>query len=176
MKAEPRIPLLDPELLEGRFGELNVTRAIGQNPGLLKAWGVFATYILGPDLSITPRERELAILRVGWNLQADYEWGHHVEIAKKIGMTDKDILAVMEGPESLHLDPLESLILRAADDVKREAEISGDSWTELKAHYSDQQMLDLIFTIGQYTMVCTALNSIKVPLEEGFEGLPAPQL
>ena len=173
MATESRIPLVDPELLEGRFGDLNITRAIGQNPGLLKAWGVFAAYILGPDLSITARERELAILRVGLNLQADYEWGHHVVIAKKIGMTEEDILAVRAGPESPHLSQLEGLILRAADDVQAQTEISGNTWAGLKKHYTDQQMLDLLFTIGQYTMVCTALNSIKVPLEEGFEGIPS---
>jgi 4-carboxymuconolactone decarboxylase len=172
MATEPRIPLLDPDSLKGRLGDLNVTRAIGQNPALLKAWGVFASYILGPELSITARERELAILRVGWNLQADYEWGHHVVIAKKIGMTEEDILAVRGGPESSHLSQLEALILRAADEVKVQAEVSEDTWAGLKQHYSDQQMLDLIFTIGQYTMVCTALRSIKVPLEEGFDGLP----
>lgn len=169
---DPRIPLLDPDSLEGHLGTLNITRTVGQNPALLKAWGTFATYILGPELSLAPRQRELAILRVGWNHQAGYEWGHHVAIARSIGMTDADILAVQQGPAPGHLDELECLVLQAADDVKAHAEISGETWQRLKAHYSDQQMLDLIFTIGQYTMVCIALKSIGVPLEEGFTGLP----
>jgi alkylhydroperoxidase family enzyme len=173
MTAEPRIPPLAAELLEERLGSLNVARTIGQNPALLKAWGVFATYILGPELSLSPRERELAILRVGWNHQAGYEWGHHVAIARGIGMTEQDILAVQEGSRSPHLTELECLIVQAADDIKSCAEISGQTWDGLKAHYSDQQMLDLIFTIGQYTLVCIALNSIKVQLEEGFSGLPS---
>jgi alkylhydroperoxidase family enzyme len=172
MVPNPRIPLLDPASLEGYLGTLNITRTIGQNPALLKAWGTFATYILGPDLSLAPRQRELAILRVGWNHQAGYEWGHHVAIARSIGMTDADIVAVQQAPAPSHLDELECLVLQAADDVKAHAEISGATWERLKVHYSDQQMLDLIFTIGQYTMVCIALKSIRVPLEEGFTGLP----
>jgi len=164
---------VSPENLEPAYGRLNVTRTIAQNPALLAAWGSFATYILGPDSTLAPRQRELAILRVGWNLQADYEWAHHVEIARKVGLGEDDLLAVQEGPESPRLGPLESLVLRAADEVRADAEISADTWTGLKAFYSDQQMLDLLFTLGQYTMVCTALKSIGVPLEEGYEGLPA---
>jgi len=172
MTAEPRIPMVDPKSLEGHLGQLHVTRTIGQNPALLKAWGAFASYILGPDLSLTPRERELAILRVGWNRRADYEWGHHVAIAKSVGVTDAEILAVQQAPGAARLSDLEVLILQAVDDVHSSAEIATDTWHALKEHYSDQQMLDLIFTIGQYNMVCVALNSIKVQLEEGFDGLP----
>jgi 4-carboxymuconolactone decarboxylase len=172
MPTEPRIPPQDPALLDERFGKLNVARTIGQNPALLKAWGAFAVYILGPDLSIAPRERELAILRVGWNHQAGYEWAHHVEIARQIGMSEADILAVQHAPAPSHLAELECLILRAADEIKEHSVLSGETWGKLKAHYSDQQMLDLIFTIGQYTMVCIALKSIGVQLEEGFTGLP----
>ncbi len=129
---DPRIPLLDPDSLEGHLGTLNITRTVGQNPALLKAWGTFATYILGPELSLAPRQRELAILRVGWNHQAGYEWGHHVAIARSIGMTDADILAVQQGPAPGHLDELECLVLQAADDVKAHAEISGETWQRLQ--------------------------------------------
>ena len=172
MTETPRIPLVAPELLEPHLGTLNVARTVAQNPALLKAWGEFAQYILGPHLSLTPRQRELAILRVGWNQRADYEWAHHVAIARSIGMTDQDILAVQKTPESGQLSKLECLILQAADDVHHAREISATTWGALAAEFSHQQMLDLVFTIGQYTMVCIALNSIKVPLEEGFTGLP----
>jgi len=172
MTETPRIPLVAPELMEPRLGTLNVARTVAQNPALLKAWGEFAQYILGPKLSLTPRQRELAILRVGWNQRADYEWAHHVEIAKGIGMTDQDILAVQETPGYCQLNDLECFILQAVDDIHTAMEISSTTWAALAAEFSHQQMLDLVFTIGQYTMVCIALNSIKVPLEEGFTGLP----
>lgn len=174
MTPEPRIPPLDPALLEGRFGSLNVTRTIGQNQALLKAWGVFASYILGPDISLSPRERELAILRVGWNYQASYEWGHHVDIARRIGMAQEDIQAVQQPVAPGHLSDHECRILQAVDDIKATGEIAPATWQGLKQQYSDQQMLDLLFTVGQYTMVCVALKSIKVQLEEGFTGLPTP--
>lgn len=169
--SEPRIPMVQADSLDPRFGNLHIARTIGQNPPLLKAWGGFATYILGPELSITPRERELAILRVGWNHQASYEWSHHVAIAQGLGMADEDMLAIQEGPGSAHWSERDALILQAADDLWQHREISAGTWAGLKQFYSDQQMLDLLFTLGQYTMVSMVLNSTKVELEEGFEGL-----
>ena len=169
--TQPRIPMVDPDSLEPRFGNLHIARTIAQNPGLLAAWGGFATYILGPELSIPPRERELAILRVGWNHQASYEWSHHVAIAQGLGMADEDILAVQEGPGSAHWGERDALILQAADDLWAQREISAATWDGLKQFYSDRQMLDLLFTLGQYTMVSMVLNSTRVQLEEGFEGL-----
>jgi 4-carboxymuconolactone decarboxylase len=171
MSEQPRIPPVAAGTLEPPLGSLNIARTVAQNPALMAAWGGFATYILGPDLSITPRERELAILRVGWNQQASYEWAHHVAIAEEIGMSDEDILAIQDGPGSAHWREQESLILEAADELWREREISAATWDGLKRYYSDQQMLDLLFTMGQYTLVSMALKSLKVQLEEGFEGL-----
>lgn len=171
MSELPRIPTVPPGTLEPPLGTLNIARTVAQNPGLFQAWGGFATYILGPDLSITPRERELAILRVGWNHQASYEWAHHVAIAQEIGMSDEDILAVQDGPDSAHWNERDALILQAADELWQAREISATTWEGLKRYFSDKQMLDLLFTMGQYTLVSMALNSLKVQLEEGFEGL-----
>ena len=171
MKEAPRISPVDASQIEDRYPPLNVIRTIAQNPALFRAWGGFASYILGPELSISPRQRELVILRVGWKQQANYEWAHHVALAATVGVTSDDILAVREGPDASRWTELERLLLRAVDEIAASAEISQDTWNRLKDHYSDQQMLDLIFTIGQYTLVCIALKSIKVELEPEFQGV-----
>ena len=44
------------------------------------------------------RERELAILRTGWLCRARYEWGQHVEVARRGGMSDTDIRLAQSGP------------------------------------------------------------------------------
>src|SRR3546814_4812703 len=35
--------------------------------------------------ALTPRDRELAVLRIGWLCQAPYEFGEHVYVAKSVG-------------------------------------------------------------------------------------------
>jgi 4-carboxymuconolactone decarboxylase len=40
----------------------------------------------------------------------------------------------------------------------------------LANRYNTQQVLDLLFTAGQYKLVSMVLNSVGVQLEDGFEG------
>jgi len=46
------------------------------------------------------------------------------------------------------------------------------TWAALSAKYDDQQMLDVVFTVGQYTLVSMALNTFGVQLDDGIAGFP----
>ena len=127
---------------------------------------VFGTHVLAKS-SLTPRVRELAILRVGWVCRAEYEWGQHVVIARECGITDEEIRRVQAGPEAEGWGAADRAILRAADELMRDAFITDEVWAELEASMETEQILDLIFTVGQYNLVSMALNSLGVQLEEG---------
>jgi 4-carboxymuconolactone decarboxylase len=178
----PRIPPLPPsewdddtrQLLTGlkREGRIfNIFATLARHPALLRRWLVFGTHILGKS-TLPPRERELAILRMGWLCRAEYEWGHHVAMGKEAGLTDVEIQRVAHGPESPGWGPLERVLLLAVDELHHDTFISDATWQSLAAHYRTQQLLDLVFTAGQYKLVCMALNSIGVQLEAGYESLP----
>lgn len=47
--------------------------------------------------ALTARDRELAVLRIGWLCQAPYEWGEHVHIAKSTGITSEEIERITQG-------------------------------------------------------------------------------
>jgi len=179
----PRIPSLPrdqwtPEVSEllqttaqmgGRV--LNIFQTLAWHPKLMKRWLVFGNHVLFKS-TLSPRARELLILRTGWNCRAEYEWGQHVVIAKQIGMTDEEITRITRGPDVPGWDPFEATLLRAADELHRDSRIGGATWKALSVHYDTQQLIDLVFTVGQYTLVSMALNSFGVPLDEGVPGFP----
>jgi hypothetical protein len=49
------------------------------------------------DCEMGVRDRELAILRIAWLSQAPFEWGAHVRIAKRCGITSEEIQRLIEG-------------------------------------------------------------------------------
>lgn len=178
--TQPRIPTLrqsewddeTAELMDSlrRDGQLyNIFATLARHPRLLKRWLVFAGHVLSKS-TLPPREREIAILRMGWLCRAEYEWGHHVVIGKQAGLDDDDIRRIAEGPLAAGLDPFEATLLRAVDELDADSFISDDTWTSLSKRYNTQQVLDLIFAAGQYKLVSMVLNSVGVQLEEGFEG------
>jgi 4-carboxymuconolactone decarboxylase len=153
--------------VDGRV--FNIFRTLAAHPKLLKKWLVFGNHILNKS-TLPPRERELLILRVGWLCRAEYEWGQHVVIGKKAGLTDDEIDRVKEGPDATGWSEFDAALLRAVDELRGQAFISDAVWDALAATYDMRQLLDLIFTVGQYNLVSMALNTLGVRLDEGVAG------
>jgi 4-carboxymuconolactone decarboxylase len=153
--------------VDGRV--FNIFRTLAAHPKLLKKWLVFGNHILNKS-TLPPRERELLILRVGWLCRAEYEWGQHVVIGKKAGLTDDEIDRVKKGPDAPGWSEFDAALLRAVDELRGQAFISDAVWDALAATYDMRQLLDLIFTVGQYNLVSMALNSLGVRLDEGVAG------
>ena len=151
--------IMQPYVESGR--DYNVFRTLMNHPGLAKRWLVFANHVLTKS-TLPDRERELVILRTGHLCQAGYEWKKHTDIGRYLGMTERDIESCRSGPDTEGLSTLDRLLLCATDELHGDAFISDATWAGLCAHLSTEQLMDLVFTVGQYTMVCMALNSFGV--------------
>jgi nitroreductase/alkylhydroperoxidase family enzyme len=183
----PRIPPLTAEQLDAETRErlerrdgadgrvLNIFGTLANHPKLLKRWGVFGDHVLSKS-SLPPRERELVILRVGWLCRSGYEWGQHVRIGKQAGLSDAEIERIGRGPDDPAWSDADALLLRAADELHADQFVSDSTWSALAARWSTQQMIDLVFAVGQYTLVSMALNSLGVQLDPGVGSLPASRL
>lgn len=152
---------------------LNIFGTLAHHPDLLRRWLVFGSHVLGKS-TLSGRHRELVILRVGWLCRAPYEWGQHVVIARSEGITDDEIARIAEGPDANGWDAVEVLILRAVDELFADQAVSEPTWRALAENYSEQQMLDLIFTAGQYQLVSMALNSCQVERDDGVDESSVP--
>lgn len=150
---------------------INLISTLSHHRPLMEAWGPFGGYILRGS-TLPDRDREMVILRTAWLNEAEYEWGHHARAARAAGMTDEEIRNVAVGENAGPWTSFERYLLRAATELHRGSAISERTWAFLKARYTDQQMIDLIFTVGQYRMVSMALRSIRVEPDEGLEPFP----
>lgn len=165
--SDSAAPLMKPFVEQGRV--FNIFKTLANYPDLMKRWMVFANHILGKS-TLPIRERELLILRIGYLCQSGYEWGQHVEIARRAGMTDAEIRAAQTGPGTPGLSEQDRLLLKATDELHEDAHVSDATWQGLSAHFSTQQLMDIVFTVGQYNLVSMALNSFGVQLDEGLPG------
>lgn len=148
---------------------LNVLKTIANHPRLAKHFMGWAGQLLLRS-SLPAREREMAILRVGWLARATYEWTHHVEIGlEHAGMVQADIDKVKLGATAGSTAP-DDVLLRAVDELVTDHFIGEATWALLAARYSQVQMMDLVFVVGNYSMISMALNSFGVRLEEKYAG------
>lgn len=160
----------DTAALLDAVGPLNIFTTLAHHPKLLKRWMVFGAHVLSKS-TLPARARELLILRTGWRCGCAYEFGQHTLIGRGVGITDDEIARlVRDGVDGW--DEGEAALLVAADELVADHRLSDDTWRRLSAELSTEQLLDLIFTVGQYAMVCMALNSLGVRLDDGVPGFP----
>lgn len=157
-------------LLDG-LRRLNIFTVLAHHPDLLKRWLVFGNHILAGS-TLPARERELVILRTGWLCRSDYEFGQHRVLGTRAGLTDDEIVRVTEADIGQGWPKRERTLLLVTDQLVAEHRLGDALWTALSADWSLQQTMDIVFTVGQYVLVSTALNTFQVPLDEGLEGFP----
>ncbi len=153
------------------LSRLNVVRTWAVNPRLAEAWQPFALYVMR-NSTLPPRDREILILRIGWLNQSQYEFTHHVLVAKRLGMSDAEIEYVKAGPDAAGWTASDAALVKAADQLHANAFIDDRVWAVLRSRYDDQQLMDLIVTVGQYNLISWYLNTLGTPLEDDVTGHP----
>jgi alkylhydroperoxidase family enzyme len=126
-------------------------------------------YLSECDMSI--RDRELAILRVGWLSQAPFEWGAHVKIAKRNGITAEEIERVIAGSAAHGWSKKDRAIVRAMEELHFSSMINDDTWADLQEFYNDKKLIELVILAGQYKTVAYYQNCLRLPLPESNQGL-----
>jgi alkylhydroperoxidase family enzyme len=174
----PRVPPTTPSdwdeetrAIVESLGGMNIFATLAHHPKLLKRWLVFGGHVLAKS-TLVPRERELLILRVGWRCGSPYEFGQHTVIGRREGLTDDEIRRVTEGPAAPGWSEEDALLLRAADELIDDHRLGDATWDGLSARYDTQQVMDLVFAVGQYVLTCMALNSFGVQIDDGMPGFP----
>jgi len=168
MSAEQR-ELVAPQLRDGKL--LNLYGTMINHPGLYQPRAQFGSY-LQRDSGLPAKSRELLIMRTGWNLRAEYEWAHHVSYAKDAGLTNEEILRIARGPQASGWSEEHAALLQAADELRREAFITDATWAKLAKHYQPKQLVEIIYTVGGYTMTGLAINSLGIQIEDGYPRFP----
>ncbi len=149
----------------------NIMATLANYSKLYNRWRVFGNHVLFKS-SLPSRDREILILRIGWLCQAEYEWGQHVIIGKRAGLTDEELIQIIEGPNAEGWDEFDSTLLRAVDELYIDSFITDTTWQKLAVKYNEHQLIDLVFTVGQYNLVSMVLNTLGIQLEEGIDGFP----
>ncbi len=93
----------------------NLFRTMFRNFRVYSPFARFNARIM-PYGKLARRHTELAILRVAWRTRSYYEWGQHIGIGLRNGLTPNDIFRVTLGPETERWDDCEQSIIRAVDE------------------------------------------------------------
>jgi alkylhydroperoxidase family enzyme len=152
--VEELLPLIAPE---GREPPRTMV-VLARQPDL---FGPFLNWAAALALHgvLSHRDHELLALRVASNCGSDFEWAEHTEYARGAGITDDEIAHVKGPLDGGAWTAHELALLRAADELGVDCDITEATWACLADHYEPPALVEILFVIGQYTMLSMVANA-----------------
>lgn len=148
---------------------LNLLGTMARHTDLTRAFHTFAGHVLF-GTTLTPRQRELLVLRVAAVRDCSYEWAQHVVLAGEAGLGTDEIERVASGPDDAGWDEIDSAFVRAVDELLATARLADETWMVLAASLDVQQLMDLVFTVGAYDALAMCLQTFDIELDADLQG------
>jgi 4-carboxymuconolactone decarboxylase len=175
--AAPRVPPVpqvelsaEQRRIAAEFAPLGTTNLVAtylRHPKLAANLLPYFRYV-ATATTLPPRDRELVALRTAWLTRSSYLWAHRAPSARRAGLADADLKRIAAGPDATGWSEFDATLLRAADELHVDSFVSDATWRALTERYGVNQMIDLVYGIGDLTMHAGVLNTIGVEIEPGF--------
>lgn len=122
--------------------------------------------------TLSHRDHELLALRAAWNCRSVFEWAEHVGYARTAGITELEIDAVTQDVSVGGWSVAEAGLLRAADELHRDQDVSDETRGILASAYDTAQLVEILYVVGQYTMLSMVGNAAGIGTPPGLPAMP----
>ncbi len=151
-----------------------IYRLIASAPQFLKPWTDMVSAVYAS--SISPRLREIAILRQAACAKAHYELHQHTQIALSNGLSSEEIKVIIDSVSVTSLSPEENLVCKISEQLEQNATLDDETYAEARTKFGDRQFIELVTLISFYCAVGRFLNATRLEVEAGnpLQGLSSP--
>jgi uncharacterized peroxidase-related enzyme len=154
-QAGPEVKEVYDGKLKGKPG--NIQKALAHRPAML---GSFLGFYAAVGRSLDRKVYEAVYLRVSLINGCHYCTQHHIQGAKRVGLTPEQMKGLKAGDYSGFAAP-EQAAVSYAEKLTRTPDAAGDGdFMDLKKYFSDEQILDLHMLIG----LANLTNRVTGPL------------
>jgi len=156
-----------------QMAPLSVFRVLLQHPAVARELASTLNTLLFTGNKLDARLRELIIMRIGWKTKSLYEWTQHWRVARMLDIPEQDLTATRDWKKASCLSDADRAVLAATDETLDTGMISDATWKTCAVHLkTPQERIELVVAIGNWTMFCQLLKSLKIPLEDGVKAWP----
>jgi 4-carboxymuconolactone decarboxylase len=157
--------------LKGLYSPVNVFGTLMYNT---ETMGSFLDYWVTTKLkmSLSGREQEMVILRMGYLYQSNYVWKHHVPVAQEYGVSDEEINHIRSLKVPSLFNPRETALLMLTNEMVEHRTVREEVWSRWSSELNESEMIDLISLVSQYVFFALLNNSIQIEVEEPLTDIP----
>jgi 4-carboxymuconolactone decarboxylase len=117
------------------------------------------------ESSLNPRLRELVLLIAARHFDAQYSWNAHVGKAIELGVSADSVKALAASETPGWANPDEEVLYRFSTEILRDHFVSDETFAAGLAEFGEQGLVDLIASLGNYSMLAMLLNTFQVDLQ-----------
>jgi len=149
---------------------IGLFRTFARNLPMTIAMSQWGRYELGPQLSLTMREREIVILRTCARCRCEYEWGLHLMVfAHRVELARAEITSLTHGSpdDACWTTGREPVLIRVVDALHDSSDIDDELWRSARDALDEREFLDALLLCGWYHAISFAARAARVELEPG---------
>lgn len=147
-----------------------VLLTFAHHPGLAEVFSQFNIHLLSTN-TLPVKQRQIAIMRTAWVCKATYMWSSHLNTSMRCGLDPEIFGPIQVGAEDPYFTEFERTVIRGTEELIHDHKVGDGSWELLMAEWSNQQMLDFLFTVGAYVTVAGVMRSTGVQRDEKLRTL-----
>jgi AhpD family alkylhydroperoxidase len=163
-----RIPYADTESASDSIRErlernpVSVLRIIAHAEGVFDSWRDYTDELLR-KLELDPVLRELTILQLAHLRKCEYQWVHHVALARAVGVSAEQIAAIEEGREGdASLSDTDREVLVFVREAVLDGEASEHAVAALSSRLGPRQVVELLLVLGHWSAICMLIQTIAL--------------
>src|SRR6201999_3228103 len=119
--------------------------------------------------------REAAILITAREMDSQFEWVAHEDVALKEGVPQATIDAIKYRRSTDGLDETDTLIIELGRQLWRDHKVKSETFAKLKTIFGPNKLVDLVMLMGNYAGTAALLAAVDMQLHTGKKPLlPIP--
>jgi 4-carboxymuconolactone decarboxylase len=117
------------------------------------------------ESALDPRLRELSLLIAARHWDAQYSWNAHVGKAIELGVSREGLTALAENRAPRFTQRDEEIAYRFSTEILRDHFVSDATFALALDELGEQGVVDLIGSLGNFSMLAMLLNACQVDLQ-----------
>jgi len=170
-----RIPPVPPAALDDEAREMvrgvHLPAVVANHRALLGPYMTWATAVARHGV-LDDRAGGLLALRTALRCGSAFEWGVHTAHAPGRGIDGADVARVAAGPDAPGWSARDAALVRAVDELVDARVVSDPTWAELTRFFAADELVEIVFVVGHYTMLSMVANTAGVQGEPDWSPLP----
>jgi alkylhydroperoxidase family enzyme len=168
-QASPEVKELFQKIENNGARVANLYKVVGHSPHVVRNFIKLGNSLIGRT-ELSPKLRELTIMRIAKLCHSECEWAQHALIALEAGVSQKKLDTIDSWKESDCFTEEERAVLQYVDEVAKNVKVTDEAFAALNQYLNERSIVELTLAIGWWGMVARVLVPLEVEIDEQTAG------